>query len=81
VIDRNQKVYKNNVIPDFEIIGGDDLKNLEMKVFKSLENRERQATVITKASFWIRKIISSRLQNNYFIGIQISSSAESSLGL
>ncbi|UQB68163.1 S41 family peptidase [Epilithonimonas zeae] len=43
VIDRNQKVYKNNVIPDFEIIGGDDLKNLENdhKIIKALQLLKR----------------------------------------
>jgi len=39
VIDRNQKIYKNNIIPDFEIIGGDDMENLknDHKIIKALQ--------------------------------------------
>jgi len=43
VIDRNQKVYKNNITPDFEIIGGDDLDNLksDRKIIKALQLLKR----------------------------------------
>jgi C-terminal processing protease CtpA/Prc len=39
VIDRNQKIYKNNIQPDFKIINGDDLENLknDKKIIKALE--------------------------------------------
>jgi len=43
VIDRNRKVYKNNITPDFEIIGGDDLDNLksDRKIIKALQLLKR----------------------------------------
>lgn len=43
VIDRNRKVYKNNITPDFEIVGGDDLENLknDRKIIKALQLLKR----------------------------------------
>ncbi len=38
VVDRNLTIYKANVLPDFEILGGDDFENLEndKKIIKAL---------------------------------------------
>ncbi len=39
VVDRNLKVYKSNILPDFEVLGGDDLEDLknDLKIIKALE--------------------------------------------
>jgi carboxyl-terminal processing protease len=39
VVDRNLKVYKLNILPDFEILGGDNLEDLknDHKIIKALE--------------------------------------------
>ncbi len=39
VVDRNLKVYKSNILPDFEILGGDNLEDLkkDLKIIKALE--------------------------------------------
>lgn len=39
VLDRNSKVYKKHIKPDFEVTGGDDLENLmkDKKIIKALE--------------------------------------------
>lgn len=39
VVDRNLKVYKSNILPDFEILGGDNLEDLknDHKIIKALE--------------------------------------------
>jgi len=39
VVDRNQKVYKSNIRPDFEILDGDNLEDLmkDKKILKALE--------------------------------------------
>ncbi|MFP8894079.1 S41 family peptidase [Chryseobacterium sp. EZn1] len=39
VVDRNLKVYKSNILPDFEVLGGDNLEYLknDHKIIKALE--------------------------------------------
>lgn len=39
VVDRNLKVYKSNILPDFEVLGGDNLEDLknDHKIIKALE--------------------------------------------
>jgi hypothetical protein len=39
VVDRNLKVYKSSISPDFEVVGGDNLTALEKdrKIIKALE--------------------------------------------
>jgi len=44
VVDRNNKVYKSSIVPDVEVIGGDDLENMlkDDKINKALELFRRQ---------------------------------------
>lgn len=39
VVDRNQKVYKSNITPDIEVMGGDNLDNLykDRKIIKAIQ--------------------------------------------
>ena len=39
VVDRNLKIYKSNILPDFEVLGGDNFENLkdDSKIIKALE--------------------------------------------
>lgn len=39
VVDRNLKIYKSNILPDFEVLGGDNLEDLnsDHKIRKALE--------------------------------------------
>ncbi|QQT27921.1 S41 family peptidase [Sphingobacterium spiritivorum] len=39
VVDRNLKVYKSNILPDFEVLDGDNLEDLknDLKIIKALE--------------------------------------------
>lgn len=43
VVDRNLKIYKSHITPDFEVMGGDDLENLmkDKKIIKALELLQR----------------------------------------
>lgn len=43
-MDRNNKVYKSSIVPDVEVIGGDDLENMlkDDKINKALELFRRQ---------------------------------------
>lgn len=44
VVDRNNKVYKSSIVPDIEVIGGDDLDNMlkDEKINRALEFFRRQ---------------------------------------
>ncbi|NGM66025.1 S41 family peptidase [Sphingobacterium sp. SGR-19] len=53
VVDRNNKVYKSNIVPDIEVIGGDDLDNLlrDEKINKALEFLIRPLTGLVCSFF------------------------------